>query len=101
MALLPITNASSDSKADKTIAIDCAGTNTVYYTVPAGVSFNGNLVPSNSRYTWAVINGIQIQLDRGADNKQFFYSLTLHSGDAVATAGNYTGWQLIGTEVAL
>lgn len=101
MALTSLPKSAAASVANKTVSVTCPNTNTVYYTVPNGVSFHGDIVPSNSRYTWAIINGVQINLDRGADNKQFFYSLTLNSGDTVGTAGSYSGWQIVGNEIAL
>ena len=103
MALLPIPKTTSSSAAtpNKTIAINCGNTNTVYYTVPDGVYFDGDIVPSSNQYAQVTINGVEIFLNRGANNEQFFYRLTLNAGDTIGTAAAYSGWQIRGNEVAL
>lgn len=100
MALLPIPAAQTSAGSyKKTIAISCSAQNTTYYTVPAGAVFEGQLMPAAGRYMQIRINGVGLsRLDRGADNKQFYFPITLEAGDVVATDGSYAEWSILGTE---
>lgn len=99
MALTAPSIESSSTVGKKTIAIYCSALNMTYYTVPEGAVFEGQLMPDAGRYMQIRINGVSLtRLDRGADNKQFYFPITLQAGDVVATDGSYSGWSILGTE---